>query len=215
MAAGAMELESSVTYKTDQDNDPDFRRFDIRHEFEYGVTDRLQLACYFLDWRFEENKDDGGTTTFHDVAVEAIYNLTNPNTAAFGSALYGEIKGSGDFVELEAKLLLQKNLGPWMFVYNVGGEVVWESHYDNDEAELMQSLGVAYQINPSCSVGLEALHQIAVPEVEEFGDSGVYLGPNVSWRKGNFGLTTTALWQLTHLDGEPGFQIRTLFSIEF
>ena len=44
MAAGAMELESWVTWKTNQANDPDFERFDIRHEFEYGVTDRLQLA---------------------------------------------------------------------------------------------------------------------------------------------------------------------------
>lgn len=33
--------------------------------------------------------------------------------------------------------------------------------------------------------------------------------------KGHFGLTTTAMWQMTHLDGEPDFQIRTLFSIDF
>lgn len=215
MAAGEMELENWVTYKTGKDGDPDFQRFDIRHEFEYGVTDRLQLAFYFLDWRYEETQGEGGTTTFRDVAVEAIYNLTNPNTEAFGSALYGELKGSGDFIEVEGKLLLQKNLGPWMFVYNIGGELVWENDYEDDEAELMQSLGVAYQLNPSLSVGLEALHEIAVPDVEDFGDSGVYLGPNVSWHKGSFGLTTAALWQLTHLDDEPDFQVRTLFSIDF
>ncbi|MCF7675571.1 MAG: hypothetical protein K9N23_11075 [Akkermansiaceae bacterium] len=215
MAAGAMELETSVTYKTDKGSDPDFQRFDIRHEFEYGMTDRLQLAFYFLDWRYEESAKESGTTTFHDVALEAIYNLTNPNTCPFGSALYGEIKGSDDFIELEGKFLLQKNLGPWMFVYNIGGAIEWEHNYEDDKAELMQSVGVAYQINPAWSVGAEALHEIECPDAESLGDSVVYLGPNVSWRKGNFGLSTTAMWQLTHLDGEPDFQIRTLFSIDF
>jgi hypothetical protein len=214
MPAGAMELETWVTWKTGKDSDPDFERFDIRHEFEYGVTDRLQLAFYFLDWRYEQSSKKS-ETTFQDVAVEAIYNLTNPNTAAFGSALYGEIKGSGDYIELESKLLLQKNYGPWMLVYNIGGEVAWENHYEDDEAELMQSLGVAYQISPSWSVGAEALHEIEVPDVEHLGDSGVYLGPNVSWRKDRFSITTTAMWQITRLDSEPDFQLRTLFSVEF
>ncbi|MEO0018467.1 MAG: hypothetical protein RLZZ522_1750, partial [Verrucomicrobiota bacterium] len=80
MPAKAMELESWVTWKTQVPSDGDFERFDIRHEFEYGVTDRLQLAFYFLDWRYEKSSGDDGETTFHDVAVEAIYNLTNPNT---------------------------------------------------------------------------------------------------------------------------------------
>jgi hypothetical protein len=215
MPAGAMELESWGTWKSAKDSDPDFERFDIRHEFEYGVTDRLQLALYFLDWRHEKSAATSGTTTFQDVAVEAIYNLTNPNTAAFGSALYGEIKGSGDSIELEGKLLLQKNYGPWMFVYNIGGEVVWENHYEDDTAELMQSLGVAYQFSPSWSVGAEVLHEIDIPEVEHFGDSGVYLGPNASWRKAGFAITTTAMWQITQLNSEPDFQLRTLFTVGF
>jgi len=215
MAAGTAELESWVTYKTDKDSDPDFQRFDIRHEFEYGVTDRLQLAFYFLDWRYEENAKEGGTTTFQNVAVEGIYNLTNPNTSPFGTALYGEVKGSSEFFELEGKFLLQKNLGPWMFVYNVGGELVWEDRYENDEAEFKQSFGVAYQLDPSWALGIEALHEIEIADAEEWGDSAVYVGPNLSWRKGDFGLTTAAMWQATDLSGEPDFQLRTVFSWHF
>lgn len=215
MPKGAMELETWVTWKTNLAEDPDFERFDIRHEFEYGVTDRLQLAFYFLDWRYEENSGDSGSADFHDVALEAIYNLTDPNTTPFGSALYGEIKGSDDFIELEAKFLLQKNIGQWMFVYNIGGAIEWEDEYKNDEAELMQSAGVSYQINPSWSVGAEFLHEIAVPDVEEIGDSAVYLGPNAGWRHEQFSLALTGMWQLTSLSGEPDFQIRTIFSIDF
>lgn len=215
MAKGAMELESWVTWKTNQADDPDFERFDIRHEFEYGVTDRLQLAFYFADWRYEENADEAGDAEFHDVAIEAIYNLTDPNTTPFGSALYGEIKGSDDFIELEAKLLLQKNIGRWMFVYNIGGAIEWEDEYTEDVAELMQSAGASYQINPSWSVGAEFLHEIEVPDVEEISDSAVYFGPNVGWRNERFSLALTGLWQLTSLDGEPDFQLRTIFAIDF
>lgn len=215
MAAGAMELESWVTWKTNQASDPDFERFDIRHEFEYGVTDRFQLALYFADWRYEKSSGQSGETAFRDVAVEAIYNLTDPNTTPFGSALYSEVKGSDDFIELEAKFLLQKNLGPWMLVYNIGGEIAWEDDYKNDEAELMQSAGVSYQFNPSWTVGAEVLHEIAVPDVDAIGDSGVYLGPNVSWRNNRFSVTLTGLWQLTSLSDEPDFQLRTIFSVDF
>lgn len=215
MPKGAMELESWVTWKTDKASDGDFQRFDIRHEFEYGYSDRLQLALYFADWSHEENASESGKTEFQDVALEAIYNLTDPNTTAFGSALYGEIKGGDDFIELEAKILLQKNLGQWMFVYNAGGEIEWEDDYQEDEAELMQSAGVSYQISPAWSFGAEVLHEIAVPDVDTIGDSGVYAGPNVSWRKGNFSMAVTGMWQLTSLGDEPDFQIRTIFAFDF
>lgn len=215
MAKGAMELESWVTWKTDKQADPDFERFDIRHEFEFGVTDRLQLAFYFADWRHEESSGKSSKTSFRDIAVEAIYNLTDPNTTPFGSALYGEIKGSDDFIELEGKLLLQKNIGSWILAYNVGGEIAWEGNYETDEAELMQSAGVSYQFNPSFSAGFEVLHEIAAPDVETLGDSGVFVGPNIAWRKDRIAAALTGLWQVTSLADEPDFQLRTIISFDF
>ena len=212
MAAGAMELESWVTWKSSEDSD---RNFDFRNEFEYGFSDRLQLAFYFADWYYEKPSGQSGRAKFKDVAFEAIYNLTDPNTTPFGSALYGEVKGSGDFIELEAKLLFQKNIGSWIFVYNIGGEIEWEHNYEDDEAELMQSAGVSYQINPSWSVGTELLHEIAVPDVESLGDQAFYMGPNATWRYKNFAFALTGLWQLTSVAGEPDFQLRTLLSVDF
>lgn len=212
MAKGAMELESSVTWKTSEDSGRDF---DIRHEFEYGLSDRLQLAFYFADWSYEKPEGKSGRAKFSDVAVEAIYNLTDPNTTPFGSALYGEVKGSDDFIELEGKLLLQKNIGAWIFVYNIGGEIAWEDDYQNDVAELMQSAGVSYQFSPSWSLGAEVLHEIAVPDADTIGHSGVYLGPNIAWRNKRVSVTMTGLWQLTSVTGEPDFQLRTILSVDF
>ena len=214
MAKGAMELETWATWKTDKASDPDYEGFYFRHEFEYGVTDRFQLALYFADWQHVDSSS-GSETEFHDVALEAIYNLTDPNTTPFGSAIYGEIKGSDDVIELEAKLLLQKNFGSWMAVYNVGGEIEWEDDYQNDEAELFQSAGISYQFNPSWSVGGELLNEIAVPDVDTIGDSSLFLGPNVSWRNNRFSIALTGMWQVTSLADEPDFQLRTIFAFDF
>ena len=154
-------------------------------------------------------------TTFEDVAVEAIYNLTDPNTSAFGSAVYGEIKVGDGLLELEAKILLQKNIGSWIIAYNAGGEIAWEENYEQDEAELAQSIGIAYQFNPSISAGAEIVHEIAVPDVDTIGDSGVFLGPNIAWRYKQFSCTTSGLWQATSLADEPNFQLRTIVSFDF
>ena len=61
MAKGAMELESWLTWKTNQASEPGLETFDMRHEFEYGVTDRLQLAFYFADWGYENSAADDKT----------------------------------------------------------------------------------------------------------------------------------------------------------
>lgn len=212
MPAGAMELETGVTWKSGQDSDGEF---DFRHEFEFGFSDRLQLAFYFADWSVEKAAGKSSGAKFNDVAVEAIYNLTDPIAGTFGSALYGELKGSGDFIGLEGKLLLQKNIGSWLFVYNVGAEIAWENDYQNDVAELMQSAGTSYQINPNWSIGAEILHEIAVPGADTLGANGFYIGPDVSWRYHRISATVTGLWQLTSVAGEPDFQLRTILSVEF
>jgi hypothetical protein len=62
---------------------------------------------------------------------------------------------------------------------------------------------------------MEVLHEIAVPDVDTCGDSGVYLGPNASWRHGYFFATVSGLWQLTSLCDEPDFQLRTIFGVDF
>jgi hypothetical protein len=54
-----------------------------------------------------------------------------------------------------------------------------------------------------------------MPDANSFGDSGVYLGPNVAWRSRQIAVTAAGLWQATSLAGEPDFQLRTIFSIDF
>jgi hypothetical protein len=51
--------------------------------------------------------------------------------------------------------------------------------------------------------------------VESFGDVALFLGPNIAWRKNQFSVLVTGLWQATTLDDEADFQLRTIFSIDF
>src|SRR5687768_446888 len=61
MTPGHLEYEQWLTWKTHSDNDPEFDRFDFRHELEFGLTDRLQLGLYLSDWRIQDGEgvDDG------------------------------------------------------------------------------------------------------------------------------------------------------------
>lgn len=208
---GGVEYEQWVTWKTSKRSDRSFDRFDFRHEIEWGVTDRFQLGLYLADWRFEE-KSDARKGDFRDIALEGIYNLSNPVTDPLGLALYGEIQIGDQKLELESKLIVEKDIGPWVFVYNFTLEAEWEgAHFQDDKGKIEQSVGVSYQISPRLLVGAELIHELAIPDWRGVDANGVmYVGPNVSIRNEKWWATLTPLFQVTDIDDEPDFQMRLL-----
>ncbi len=217
MPKGMFEYEQWVTWKTHKANDTGFDQLDFRHEFEYGVTDRFQIAVYASDWRYKDGssvEDDG--TEWRRFAVEGIYNLTNPVTDDFGSALYGELKFGDETFIMEGKLLLEKYFGLTNVAYNLILEAEWEDpDYSEDKGEFAQTLGVSYEIKPELSIGAELTHEIEFPDWSSQSDDVVYLGPNFSWKKNKFWITVTPMFQLTNLDDEADFQTRMIFGIAF
>ncbi len=216
-APGTWELESWITWRTDKDEDRDFEQLDFRHEIEFGLTDRLQMAIYFADWTYRAGRSvENDGTVYTGSAVELIYNLTNPGTHVLGSALYGELKIGEELVGFEGKVLLQKNLGRFVLGYNASLEAEWEGEgLEERTGEFQQTFGVSYEVTPRLLIGAEFLHEIAFPEWEEAEESVVYAGPNVSLRAGNWWATTTALAQFTESVGEPDFQLRTIVGYSF
>ncbi|MCH7871496.1 MAG: hypothetical protein IID33_07330 [Planctomycetes bacterium] len=208
---GSVEYEQWVTWKTTKRSDRSFDRFDFRHEIEWGITDRFQLALYLADWRFEETSDTH-KGDFRDVALEAIYNLSNPVTDPLGLALYGEIQIGDQKFELEGKIIAEKVVGPWSFVYNFTLEAEWEgAHFQDDKGKIQQTLGVSYQISPKLLVGAELLHELAIPDWRGVDANGaMYVGPNVSMRTETWWATLTPMFQVTDIDDEPDFQMRLL-----
>ncbi len=212
---GTWELEQWATFR-DSDDSQSFR---FRTELEYGVTENLQLGFYLSDWRYTK-LDDGSSKAKWDAAgVEAIYRLTDPNTSAIGSALYGEVLVGPGLLELEAKLLLQKNFGPLTVAYNFVVESEWEgeklSSLDEVTGEIQNTLGVSYQLSPSFLIGAEALHEVEIADWSDAGDHVFYVGPNMSFRSGNFFATVTGLFQVSDVAGEPETQVRLITGFDF
>ncbi len=204
---GSIELENTVTWAHGSGRNDLF----VREEVEIGITDRFQLGIYPLDW---SHHSDGGFQ-YDGGAIEVIYNLSNPVIDPVGVSLYQEISVGRQHFESESKLIAQKNFGRWILDYNATLEAAWEDrHLAEQNGELQQAVGASYEISPRLSVGVELLHEFVFPEWRE-NVSNVFVGPNVSYRRNQWFVTTTALAQVTDTSGEPDFQLRTIFGIGF
>jgi len=119
-----MELENWITWKrmTGPDRSD---AVDFRHELEYGVTDKLEVSVYLAEW-FYENQREHSRFAYSDSTIELISNLTKPVDDPIGLSIYGEIKADDRLIEVESKLIAQKNLGPLILAYNATLEAVWE-----------------------------------------------------------------------------------------
>lgn len=215
-APGGFDIENWVTWRTHTPDDHDFNQVDFRHELEFGITERLQVALYLADWNYADgNSVDEPGVSYSDTALELIYNLTNPVADPIGLALYQETKIGDELVELEGKIIAQKNFGPLILAYNATLEAVWEGEdLEETEGEFQQVLGASYEISPRISVGVELLHEAVFPEWKnDEGATNFFAGPNVSVRAGRAFLTVTALAQATQTGDEPDFQMRTIFGI--
>ena len=215
MPKGMWEFENWFTWKHYGHKD----RFDFRHEIEYGITDRLQIALYLADWRHEEFEDGGSKTRYRNTAVEVIYNLTDPINDPLGTALYGEVKLGDQKFALEGKLLAQKDLGPWSLIYNFTIESEWEGddlgHLDEVKGEFKNSAGISYQLAPSFFLGAEILHEFELEDWKHRGPHSLFVGPNLSYRKGPFFVTVAGLIETLDADGAAESQLRALVGINF
>jgi hypothetical protein len=216
---GGLEFENQITWQhigTPGAGHTDL--FEFRHELEYGVTDRFQVALYPFNWQYNRRDEEGHQTRWAHSGLELIYRMTEP-TSFLGSALYAEVVAGEESLEVEGKLLLEKTLGNWHIDYNLILEAAWEGnrfgHYDSHHGELAQSLGLSYDVSKHLSLGAEVLHEIPIPNWSETEGSNVFIGPNASLRVGRVFITATALFQVSNVEGEPDAQIRVITGFDF
>ncbi len=207
---GFTEYEQWATWKTDKKTDARYDRWEFRHEFEYGLTRRLQVGIYLADWRYTRTSLSSDTQV-RSTSVEVIYNLAHPMTSALGVALYGEVALGQEKFALEGKLLLEKPLGNWLLVGNTVFEGEWEdADWVRDTAKFEQTVGLSRQFSPRFMLGLEGVYEVEFPDWSDPGPSLFYLGPNLSWRSRTLWLTAAPLFQLSNLSDEPNLMWRTL-----
>src|SRR3954465_10803227 len=214
---GDVEIENWVTWKTRKPGDHGFDQIDFRHELEFGITDKFQMAVSIADWNYPHGMSAGEPgVTLNGSAIELIYNFTNPVSDPIGLSAYQEFKAGYRFFESESKLLAQKNFGRFVVAYNATLEAEWEGEgLEEREGEFPQSLGLSYEINPHFLFGAEFVHEIAFPDWSESEPGKFFAGPNISIRKRNWWATLTALGQVTSAGDEPDLQVRTIFGFSF
>ncbi len=215
MPRGLGEYEQWVTWKTDKQSDELYDRLEFRQEFEYGLTDRLQVGLYLANWRYTRSRG-GSETQVRTSSVEMIYNLSDPVTSALGTAIYGEVHLGQEKFALEGKLLLEKQWGATSVVANTILEAEWEDEdWIEDKGVFEQTLGVSRQLSPMVMFGAEALYAVEFADWSETGESLLHAGPNLSVRSAGWWTTTAPLFQLSQEDGEPDLMWRTLIGIPF
>jgi hypothetical protein len=184
------EVEQSLYWSTQKPHQA-FNGWLSRTEFEYGVTDDFQVSGYLnYDWdrsHLHPPTDRDNTFQAASLSAEAIYRLMNPYFDPLGLAVYFEPTYGGNVRELEAKLLLQKNLfdDTLRLAGNLNVEDKWEREagHLNRGSAVEFFAGAAYNITPEWSMGLEfnnendfeGLFGAAHPETAAY-----YLGPTIS-----------------------------------
>jgi hypothetical protein len=85
-----------------------FFQVDFRHEFEFGITDKLQLSVYVADWQYQSGF--AGNVPDLPIPLQRLRRSqpVNPVADPVGFSVYEEVKVGDRLVESESKLIAQK-----------------------------------------------------------------------------------------------------------
>ena len=235
MPQGAMEFEQWVTLSAgrgDSTGQENYNRWDIREEFEYGVTDQYTVALY-LNTEAESYRnsmgDDVSDFSWAGLSLENIYNVLNPAEHPVGVSLYLEGTYSGDEAELEEKIILGQRHGDWKWALNFIQETEWEDNLSAVEGKIGATAGIARYLNKNWALGVEVRNVNILPDYSEWESSAVYVGPVVSYRQEKWWAALTVMPQVWGKnydgggDGNPRIDfehnerinVRLLFGINF
>lgn len=214
---GKVEFEQFLTGRFGKDlgagYDARYRGFDLRTELEYGLSAVDQIAIE-IDQTYFDTADREGLR-FRGVSIEYIRMLAHPDKEAWGRAIYLEGGYSQaslhdghlrDRWTLEGKYILQHNFGAdsrWLYVANLGIEAL-HTRGGEDAFELFATQGLAYQLTPTWTVGLEAFAAAEWIEGADFEEAGVQVGPSLNYRRDDLSVTLTVLAQLTGAPATKG-----------
>jgi hypothetical protein len=234
---GAAEFEQHVTLRAGRDKVMDqenYNAWELREEFEYGVTDRYSVSFYLNtkaeSFRKHSTGTDESSFDFDGVSIENRYMVLNPAEHAIGLTLYFEPRYSGEELELEQKIILGQRCGDWKWALNLTHAAEWSNNLHDLEGELELSFGITRHLNKRWSVGLEARDHNELPEYKEWENTAVFIGPVVAYTQENWWATLTVMpqvygknfsgtdpdgssWQ--ELEGHEKVNARLIFGIGF
>lgn len=185
-----------------------------RAELEMAIGPRLLTALY-LNW-----EAGPAGATYEGVSNEWKWTLTSRVAQPVGVALYGEWALGPHETELEAKLLLDKELGKALVAANFVGEYAIERPggevQPETEIEEKNILAFGYTVAPGISLGAEAVNTLEFHE-GELEYVKLQAGPNAQFTTQTFWVAGTAMIGVLETNAEepPPFEVRTILGLWF
>jgi hypothetical protein len=158
---GETEIEQSadlVPVRVEREEDGGTRavtslRSELVTEFEYGVTDRLELGLYM------EFRQSASAATpalrFQGLKQRLRYRFAEEGEWPVDVGVYGEVAEFHNEFEFEEKLLLSKRLGRLGFVVNLWVEQEYYFQLEEWRHIYNPTAAVTYELTPSAIVGVE------------------------------------------------------------
>jgi hypothetical protein len=173
----------------------------LQTEFEYGITDRLELGLYV---QLVPSPSDAWSSAPSFPGGNGIKQRLRLRLAEEGEwpvdvALYGEVAELENEIELEAKIILQKRFGRARAMINLWSER--EYYYDGRADWVFQpTAGLTYEVTPTFHPGVEYWMRYEIPDnappQKVFNDGPHhYIGPSVMLSFGKLWWTTGGYWR--------------------
>lgn len=236
MPKGASEFEQWVTLRSQRTKavgQENFNLWELREEFEYGVTDNYTIDFY-INSKAESFRDPGtgmnsSTFEFAGISLANRFNFVNPATHPVGFTLYLEPTFSGEEAAFEQKLIFGQRHGNWKWALNLIHETEWEDNFRETGGEFEATFGLSRELTPNLWLGLEARNINEIAEYKDWESSAVYVGPAVHYRRENWWATLTVMpqvWGVNYggnpdgnraldLESNERVNIRLIFGIHF
>src|SRR5262249_28308955 len=136
------------------------------------------------------------------VSSEWKFKLLDPVADALGVALYAELTLSDHEFEAEAKVILDKRVGNFLFAFNAifEDELAWFHGGSENEIHLEGDLAAAYFVTPTLSLGLELRNDNLFTD-KGLEHSALFLGPVIAYSRASWWVALAVLPQLPALKG--------------
>lgn len=176
-------------------------------EFEYGITNRLELGLY-VTFAPQPHDLTGVELTEGTGAKQRLrYRIAEEGDLPLDVALYGELVENDHEIEVEAKIILQKRFGRMLVASNLWAE--FERYYTHETAVVFNpTLGASYQISPVVNPGIEGWMRAELSNPVEhpvpFGHGPhVLVGPALMLNFGTFWWSTGVYLRATDFGRSP------------
>ncbi len=167
-------------------------------EFEYGISDRLELGLYVTIAPATDAQAAlvPPLTEGTGIKERLRLRLAEEGQWPVDVGLYGELVENERELELEAKVILQRRIGDLRIVANLWAEREYEN-FDVHQGDwvLNPTLGLTYQVTPVFHPGVEGWMRAEYPDSNphprpfNLGPQ-VYVGPTMMFDFGNFWWST-------------------------